>query len=445
MTVTELSQSIKRTVEGSFARVTVKGEISGYRPASSGHLYFDLKDAESVIAVCCWRPQPARLGFKPEEGLEVIAHGRVTTYPKSSKYQLILDSMEPAGIGQLLAKIEQLRVKLLGEGLFDPARKPPLPFLPETIGLITSESGAVLQDIRHRIRERLPRPLILWPVLVQGDGASAQIVAAIQGFNRMVPLPSVLIIARGGGSAVDLMAFNEEAVVRAAAASTIPIISAIGHETDTPLLDYAATLRAPTPTAAAEFAVPERNELRRRLLHNHSRLFKAMAGRAEQGRLRLAAFKAGLSRPQSLLDSFRRELDQVGDGLDRAASVFLAQRQQRLELVGGRLPPPQQQWQAAKTRLDHLGASADRALLVWRDKVAAALRYHGDRVTGLGQRLEMAFDLGRVWLRPQALASDGSELFAAAGQEPGQVLTLVFYDGNIAAEVIEQPESGIHR
>ena len=302
----------------------------------------------------------------------------------------------------------------------------------------------MLQDIRHRIRERLPRPLILWPVLVQGEGASAQIVQAIQGFNRMESRPSVLIIARGGGSAVDLMAFNEEAVVRAAAASTIPIISAIGHETDTTLLDYAATLRAPTPTAAAEFAVPERNELRRQLLHNHSRLFKAMVGRAEQGRLRLAAVKAGLSWPQSLLDPFRRELDQVGDGLDRAASVFLALRQQRLALVGGRLPPPQQQWQAAKTRLDHLGASADRALLVWRDKVAAALRYHGDRVTGLGQRLEMAFELGRVWLRPQAFASDGSELLAAAGQEPGQVLTLVFYDGKIAAEVIEQSESGIH-
>ena len=436
-TVTELSLAIKRAVEGGFGRVRVKGEISGYKLASSGHLYFDLKDADSAITACCWKPQAARLGFKPEEGMEVIASGRITTYQKTSKYQIIVESMEPAGIGQLLAKVEALRVKLLGEGLFDASRKPPLPFLPETIGIISSPTGAVLQDIRHRIGERLPRRLILWPVLVQGDGAAAQIVEAIQGFNRMVPRPSVLIVARGGGSAIDLMAFNEEAVVRAAAASTIPLISAIGHETDTTLIDYAAAKRAPTPTAAAEFAVPERHELRRRLHHNHSRLSKAMESMADSYRLKLLAITGTIGKPQTLLDGRRRILDEMAERLERNLVTRLRNHGHQLEILQNRLPSPQQQWDAAKTRLHHLGTAANRAMLVYRDKVATAIRHQGDKVASLAARLEQAKQVIQIRLRPQILDDQGREILSAATVTVGQPLALIFQDGKVETEVTE--------
>ncbi|MDI9409730.1 MAG: exodeoxyribonuclease VII large subunit [Candidatus Pacebacteria bacterium] len=435
-TVTELSLAIKRAVEGGFGRVRVKGEVSGFKASSSGHLYFDLKDEDSAITACCWRPQAAKLGFKPEDGMEVIATGRITTYQKTSKYQIIIESMEPAGIGQLLAKVEALRVKLLGEGLFDASRKPPLPFLPETIGIITSPTGAVLQDIRHRIGERLPRSLILWPVLVQGDGAAAQIVAAIQGFNRMVPRPSVLIVARGGGSAIDLMAFNEEAVVRAAAASAIPLISAIGHETDTTLIDYAAAKRAPTPTAAAEFAVPERAELRRRLHHNHSRLSKAMEAVTDNYRLRLLAMTRGMARPQNLLDGTRRGLDDWSERLERAMVNRLKTHSHQLEILGNRMPSPQQQWLAARTRLDHLAAAGDRAMLVYRDKVVTAIRHQGEKVANLAARLEQANLAIRLRLRPQVTDRDGREILTAAAVTIGQAIALNFNDGTVQAEVI---------
>ena len=438
-TVTELSLAIKRAVEGGFGRVRVKGEISGYKLASSGHLYFDLKDADSAITACCWKPQAARLGFKPEEGMEVIATGRITTYQKTSKYQIIIESMEPAGIGQLLAKVEALRVKLLGEGLFDVSRKPPLPFLPEIIGIITSATGAVLQDIRHRIGERLPRRLILWPVLVQGDGAAAQIVEAIQGFNRMESRPSVLIVARGGGSAIDLMAFNDEAVVRAAAASAIPLISAIGHETDTTLIDYAAAKRAPTPTAAAEFAVPERSELRRRLQHNHSRLSKAMESMADTYRLRLLAITRGIGKPQNLLDGTRRSLDELRERLERTVVTRLLNHSHQLEILQNRLPSPQQQWLTAKTRIEHLGTAANRAMTVYREKVATAIRHQGERVASLAARLEQANLVIRIKLRPQVTDQNGVELLAASALSAGQALTLRFQDGTVEAEVTNTP------
>ncbi|MBM3521446.1 MAG: exodeoxyribonuclease VII large subunit, partial [Alphaproteobacteria bacterium] len=281
LTVSELSGAIKRTLEEGFERVRVRGELSGFKRHTSGHLYFALKDADALIDGVVWRGQAARLAIKPEDGLEVICTGRVTTYGARSKYQLIVDQMELAGEGALLKMIEERRKRLAAEGLFDEQRKKALPFLPDVIGVVTSPTGAVIRDILHRLADRFPRHVLVWPVAVQGEGAAQQVAEAIRGFNALapggaVPRPDVLIVARGGGSLEDLMAFNEEIVVRAAAASAIPLISAVGHETDTTLLDFAASRRAPTPTAAAEMAVPVRSELVARLSRDGSSLVAAL-------------------------------------------------------------------------------------------------------------------------------------------------------------------------
>src|SRR4051794_37099702 len=265
-TVSELSQALKRSVEENFSHVRVRGEISGYKRHSSGHCYFALKDAEAVLDAVCWRQTAIRLPIRPEDGMEVVCTGRLTTYPGRSKYQLVVDSIALAGIGALLRILEERRQRLAAEGLFAAERKKKLPFLPEVIGIVTSPTGAVIRDILHRLADRFPRRVLLWPVAVQGEGAAAQVAAAIEGFKRMgpggpVPRPDLIIVARGGGSLEDLMAFNEEVVVRAAAASAIPLISAVGHETDTTLIDHASDRRAPTPTAAAEMAVPVRLDL----------------------------------------------------------------------------------------------------------------------------------------------------------------------------------------
>jgi len=264
--VSELSQALKRTVEDTYPYVRVRGEISGFKRAASGHLYLALKDESAVLDGVCWRGVAGRLGIRPEDGMEVVCTGKLTTYPGRSKYQIVIEAMELAGEGALLKLLEDRRKKLAAEGLFDEARKKPLPFLPDVIGVVTSPTGAVIRDILHRLNDRFPRHVLLWPVLVQGEGAAAQIAAAIEGFNRIapggrVPRPDVLIVARGGGSLEDLWAFNEEIVVRAAAGSVIPLISAVGHETDTTLIDYASDRRAPTPTAASEMALPVRADL----------------------------------------------------------------------------------------------------------------------------------------------------------------------------------------
>ncbi|HEY5597611.1 MAG TPA: exodeoxyribonuclease VII large subunit, partial [Kiloniellales bacterium] len=251
--VSEISQAIKRTLEGSFEWVRVRGEISGFKRAASGHMYFSLKDENAVIDAVCWRGSAGRLGLAPEDGMEVIAGGRITSYPGRSKYQIIVERLELAGEGALLKLLETRKRALAAEGLFDAARKRPLPYLPEVIGVVTSPTGAVIRDILHRLADRFPRHVLVWPVLVQGEGAAEQVAAAIRGFNALpaggpVPRPDLLIVARGGGSLEDLWAFNEEIVVRAAAESAIPLISAVGHETDTTLIDFAADRRAPTPT-----------------------------------------------------------------------------------------------------------------------------------------------------------------------------------------------------
>src|SRR5712672_4653208 len=266
-TVSELSAALKKTVEDAFGYVRVRGEISGYRgPHSSGHCYFALKDESAKIEAVIWRTAYGRMRIKPEEGLEVFVTGRLTTYPGQSKYQIVVETLEPAGIGALMALIEERKKKLAAEGLFDAARKQLLPFLPDVIGVITSPTGAVIRDILHRLSDRFPRHVIVWPVRVQGEGSAEEVAAAIHGFNAFrsdgrIRRPDLIIVARGGGSLEDLWSFNEEIVVRAAAASMIPLISAVGHETDVTLIDFAADRRAPTPTAAAEMAVPVRAEL----------------------------------------------------------------------------------------------------------------------------------------------------------------------------------------
>src|SRR5215472_7698301 len=297
-TVSELARALKRSIEENFAYVRVRGEISGFKRHASGHCYLSLKDADAVIDAVCWRMTAIRLGIKPEDGMEVLCTGRLTTFPGRSKYQLVIDTMELAGVGALLKLLEERKQRLAAEGLFAESRKKKLPFLPRIIGVVTSPTGAVIRDILHRLADRFPRHVLLWPVAVQGEGAAAQVAAAIEGFNALapggaVPRPDLLIVARGGGSLEDLMAFNEEIVVRAAAASRIPLISAVGHETDTTLIDHAADRRAPTPTAAAEMAVPVRLELLSQVGNAVGRMAGAMVRLLDERRLRIVGLGRG--------------------------------------------------------------------------------------------------------------------------------------------------------
>ncbi|UDQ90408.1 exodeoxyribonuclease VII large subunit, partial [Xanthobacter autotrophicus] len=265
--VSELSAALRRTVEDAYGHVRVRGEISGYRgPHSSGHAYFSLKDAGARLDAVIWKGTFQRLRLKPEEGLEVVATGKLTTYPGKSGYQIVIESLEFAGAGAIMAMLDERKRRLAAEGLFDPARKQELPFLPKVIGVVTSPTGAVIRDILHRLNDRFPRRVLVWPVRVQGETSAAEVAAAIRGFNDLpeggpIPRPDVIVVARGGGALEDLLGFSDEAVVRAAAESMIPLVSAVGHETDVTLIDFAADVRAPTPTAAAEMVVPVRTDL----------------------------------------------------------------------------------------------------------------------------------------------------------------------------------------
>ncbi|MDB6178076.1 exodeoxyribonuclease VII large subunit [Paracoccus sp. Z330] len=334
-TVSELSGAVKRSIEDQFGRVRVRGEVGRVSRPSSGHLYFDLKDDRSVLAAVTWKGQAGRLAQRPEEGMEVIATGRMTTFAGQSKYQLIVDQIEPAGVGALMAMLEKRRKMLAAEGLFDEGRKQPLPFLPRVIGVVTSPSGAVIRDILHRLRDRFPSHVVIWPVAVQGDACAGQVAAAINGFNALgpddaIPRPDLIIVARGGGSLEDLWGFNEEIVVRAAAASRIPLISAVGHETDTTLIDFASDRRAPTPTAAAEIAVPVRGELAMRLSESAARMERALGQRIERPRQRLHDLGRAMGRPASLTEAHRQRLDLWGVRLEPALHGLVRRRRQEL-------------------------------------------------------------------------------------------------------------------
>ncbi len=340
--VSELSSAVKRAIEDNFGFVRVRGELGRVTRAASGHVYLDLKDEKAVISSVMWKGMAARLAINPEQGMEVIASGRMTTFPGQSRYQLIIDSLEPAGVGALMALFEERKKKLAAEGLFAPERKQPIPYLPEVIGVVTSPSGAVIRDILHRLRERFPRRVIVWPTLVQGRGAEEKIAAAIEGFNALtpggdVPRPDVLIVARGGGSLEDLWCFNEEVVARAAAASKIPLISAVGHETDTTLIDYVADRRAPTPTAAAEMAVPVRSELLSEVLNKERRVANASTRTFESRRTALLSASRGLGRPEDILGAAGQRVDRASDRLRAASRARLDQALTSIASVGGRL------------------------------------------------------------------------------------------------------------
>jgi exodeoxyribonuclease VII large subunit len=433
-TVGEISLALKRHVEGRFEAVRVRGEVSGCKRHSSGHVYFTLKDADACLDSVCWRNCALLLAVRPEDGLEIIATGRLTTYPGRSKYQMIVEHVELAGEGALLKLLEERKRKLAAEGLFDPARKPPLPYLPDVIGVVTSPTGAVIRDILHRLADRFPRRVLVWPVAVQGPGAAEQVAAAIRGFNHLtsnapLPRPDVLIVARGGGSLEDLWAFNEEIVVRAAAASVIPLISAVGHETDTTLIDFAAARRAPTPTAAAELAVPVRLELVARIETRGSSLTSAINRTLGWQRTRLTAAARGLPKPQRLIDDARQRLDDRGERLANALIHGLERRRRQLGIAAARLASPQQRLGQAR---QHLAFEA-RAL------EAAMARLIGERRHRLQRAAELleSFSYQRILDRGFALVFDRfGHVVSSIGQLRARMaVRLRVADGEAAATI----------
>lgn len=336
-TVSEISFAIKRTMENTFAHVRVKGEIFGCKRADSGHYYLSLKDENANLSAVCWKGVASGLAVKPEDGLEVTATGRITTFAGKSSYQLVIEQMEVAGTGALLKLLEERKQKFAAEGLFDPAHKKTIPFLPRVIGVVTSPTGAVIRDIIHRVTDRFPSRIIIWPTLVQGEGAAEQIAAAVNGFNRLpvdgpVPRPDLLIVARGGGSLEDLWCFNEEIVIRAVYDSEIPLISAVGHETDTMLIDFVSDLRAPTPTGAAEFAVPVKSELEARILTLQSRMVSACSRYFQERRSLLDGLKRGIPNLEQILLENTQKLDDRAERLRISFKNYLENRQNQLNL-----------------------------------------------------------------------------------------------------------------
>ena len=358
LSVGELAGKLKRVVESEFGHVRLRGEISGYKRVASGHAYLSLKDESAVIDGVIWKGQVSALPFQPQDGVEVIATGRITTYPGRSKYQIVIERMELAGEGALMALLEKLKAKLAGEGLFDNARKQRLPFLPTRIGVVTSPTGAVIRDILHRLEDRCPTHVLVWPVKVQGVGAGDEVAAAIRGFDAMPAetRPDLVIVARGGGSIEDLWAFNEEVVVRAIAACTIPLISAVGHETDTTLADFAADLRAPTPTAAAELAVPVLADLRLTVAGYGQRTEKCARRYHERSGERLAALIRVIPRRDALLGPQRQRADEAGGRLDRGLERRVGIARGQLERSAGALRPAllARQVESARARADAL-------------------------------------------------------------------------------------------
>ncbi|MCB1556576.1 MAG: exodeoxyribonuclease VII large subunit [Alphaproteobacteria bacterium] len=427
--VSTLALSLKKTLEDTYGRVRVRGELAGVKVPASGHLYGDIKDENANINIVCWRGTMARLAVRPVDGLEVIVTGKMSSYPKSSRYQLIIESMEPAGEGALLKMLEERKQRLTAEGLFAPERKKQLPFLPQRIGVVTSPTGAVIRDIMHRLRDRFPSHVLLWPVLVQGQGAADQITAAIRGFDSLPPdrRPDLLIVARGGGSLEDLMAFNEESVVRAVADCRIPLISAVGHETDTTLIDYAADRRAPTPTGAAEMAVPVRAELLGRVLENEQRITGGIDRFLEQARQAVQARAARLGDPARLLDLKTQGLDHAAQKLAGAFERGLTLKTARVRETAARLRHPQSLIDERRRMMAYHAETLGRlAPQLFRDQQA--------RLDSAARVLE-SLSFKKVLERGFAVIRDetGTPLPRAAGTQTGQTLLLQFADDTITA------------
>ncbi|WP_306016531.1 exodeoxyribonuclease VII large subunit [Oceanicaulis sp. MMSF_3324] len=441
-TVSELSNALKRTVEQAYDHVRVRGELGRVTVAKSGHVYLDMKDDKAVIDGVMWKGVAAHLNFRPEEGLEVIAEGRLSTFPGRSKYQMIIERMEPAGEGALMALLEARKKALAAEGLFSPDRKRALPFLPRVIGVVTSPTGAVIRDILHRLDDRFPTHVLLWPVLVQGDKAADQVAHAIEGFNALepggaVPVPDVLIVARGGGSIEDLWCFNEERVVRAAAASRIPLISAVGHETDTTLIDYASDRRAPTPTGAAEIAVPVRRELVERISTTSARLMSALVRGLDRKAADLKSASRGLPTPRAMLNENGQKLDFIASRLNGAAQAGLERKQTRLQAAALQMRPTALRRDLA-IKTDRFEQSRNRLDQAFRRELNDQSR----ALTSLGARLE-ALSHKSVLKRGFALVKDdtGALVRQGAALQAGQSVSLVFDDATRQA-VIDGVDAG---
>jgi exodeoxyribonuclease VII large subunit len=486
LTVSELSGALKRAIEDQFGHVRLRGEISNYRgPHSSGHAYFSLKDANARIDAVVWKGVFARLRTKPQEGLEVIATGKITTFPGKSSYQIVIEQLEPAGLGALMALLEERRKKLGAEGLFDEARKKKLPFLPKVIGIVTSPTGAVIRDILHRLHDRFPRRVLVWPVRVQGETSAQEVAAAIRGFNALkpegkIPRPDLLIVARGGGSLEDLWSFNEEEVLRAAAESEIPLISAIGHETDWTLLDLVADLRAPTPTGAAEKAVPVRADLLSDLADLSRRHTDGILRAMDRRRSDLRSLSRALPSGESLLATPRQRLDRAGEKSRAALLASLGKRQLALAQASRLLArhAPQAELQRATGRLNTLAfrldaarvgviqrrrekwtnvaksfdaALAARVSLLRKDlsarqersralatrlaaAMAASMTRRREKLAHLEQ-MRFALGYGAILQRGFALVRDaaGAAVRSVTQAPPGTALSLQFFDGRIAA------------
>jgi exodeoxyribonuclease VII large subunit len=479
-TVSSLSNALKRTLEDAFGHVRLRGEVSGYRgPHSSGHVYFSLKEEGAKLDAVVWKGVWNRLKVRPEEGMEVIVTGRITTFPGSSKYQIVIESIEPAGLGALMAILEERRLRLAAEGLFDEARKQRLPFLPAVIGVITSPSGAVIRDILHRLADRFPRHVLVWPVRVQGETSATEVAAAIRGFNALAPdgpirRPDVIIVARGGGSLEDLWSFNEEIVVRAAAASRVPLVSAIGHETDWTLIDHAADLRAPTPTAAAEKVVPVRADLIVQVADLARRHEGAMRRLSERRRTDLRGLLRVLPRADDVLAVPRQRLDLVGGRLKSALAALTRRHEVRFARVAQQLVAEAPRQRLARIA-DHVrvcgraletafranaqGRTTNLARIAARLSVQpllARIERRHDQMRVADERLSLAFAglarqrrtrLDTLWrlatnlshagvlARGFALVRDGEgrPLASAASVRPGMALDIGFADGHVPA------------
>ena len=434
-TVSELSAALKKTVEDAYGYVRVRGEVSGFKGASpSGHVYFRLKDDRAVLEGVIWKGVWGRMRVKPEEGLDVIVSGKLTTFAGSSKYQIVIDTLEPAGIGALMKLLEERKKKLAAEGLFDEARKQLLPFLPRVIGVVTSPTGAVIRDILHRLADRFPRRVLVWPVRVQGEQSAAEVANAIKGFNALtargaLPRPDLIIVARGGGSLEDLLSFSDEMVVRAAAESMIPLISAVGHETDVTLIDFAADRRAPTPTAAAEIAVPVRSELIAELISKARRALASWQRGQEHRRTELRAAARALPAADELLADPRQRLDTLAKRLPRALHANAQLHRTQFTRVATRLSPRLLKLRLARSS-EIVVAFAKRGKLAQRNY----LERRAGRVLAAGQLLA-AFSYHGVLARGFALVRDGAghPLRSAAAVSAGMLVNIEFADGRVAA------------
>jgi exodeoxyribonuclease VII large subunit len=452
--VSELSGAVKKAIEGGFSHVRVRGEVGRVSRPGSGHIYLDLKDDRAVIAAVVWKGRATGLAHQPEEGMEVVATGKLTTFPGQSKYQMIIEDIAPAGAGALMAMLEKRKAALAAEGLFAPERKQPLPYLPLIVGVITSPSGAVIRDILHRLRDRFPRKVLVWPVAVQGQRCAPDVAAAIAGFNQFtpggaLPRPDLLIVARGGGSLEDLWGFNEEAVARAAAASDIPLISAVGHETDTTLIDFVSDMRAPTPTAAAELAVPVRMELLAWADQQAARLNRALTTGVQQRQQRVRDLGRALPSKDSLLNVPTQRLDHLGERLPAALKSAAAKKRLQLSeaalrpaILSRRIAEDRRRLNALSDRLAptllnaRINRQSERLVTVLTRLSDRASRLQSERVARLAALDRMRETLGykATLARGYAVVHGADGVVTRAAQAKGP-LDIEFSDGRISTNI----------